>query len=180
MIGQVGFTRGPALGYHLPSLGDRMSTLLTLTTGHPRRQLARGETLVAEEEEGSGELFILEQGRLVVERNGVAIATIAEPGALVGEMSVLLGTAHSATVRAETAATVRVIDNAVAFLERTPLVALHVATLACARLNATSALLAHLRQETAGRAAEQGLLNRIWGALTVPAPSRNGTWKAHE
>ena len=54
------------------------------------------------------------------------------------------------------------------------------ATLACARLNATSALLAHLRQETAGRAAEQGLLNRIWGALTVPAPSRNGTWKAHE
>ena len=68
MSRQVGFTRGPALGYHLPSLGDRMSTLLTLTTGHPRRQLARGETLVAEEEEGSGELFILEQGRLVVER----------------------------------------------------------------------------------------------------------------
>ena len=154
-----------------------MASLLTLTQTQPTRSLAPGEALIRVGEP-TGELYVLEQGRLVVERGGVTLATIAEPGALVGEMSVLLGTDPSANVRAEGPATVRVIDNAIAFLERSPLVALHVATLACARLDATSALLVHLRQEAAGKQSEQSLLNRIWGALTEPAPK--GGWKTHE
>ena len=83
-------------------------------------------------------------------------------------MSVLLGVDHSATVRAETATTIRVIADAMPFLERTPLMALHVATLACERLDRTSALLVELRKETEGRASEQGLLSRIFGALSTP------------
>ena len=64
---------------------------------------------------------------------GLQIATITEPGSLIGEMSVLLGDDHSATVRATTPVEVRVIENAIAFLESTPLVALQVATLVCQR-----------------------------------------------
>lgn len=144
-----------------------MASILALVTGQPARTLSAGETLI-EAGEAGGELYVLERGRLVVERDGVTLATITEEGALIGEMSVLLGVDHSATVRAETATTIRVIDDAMPFLERTPLMALHVATLACERLDRTSALLVELRKETEGRASEQGLLSRIFGALTAP------------
>lgn len=146
-----------------------MASILTLTQSQPTRSLAPGEELVTRGDEG-GELYVLESGRLIVERDGVTLATIAEPGALIGEMAVLLGNDHSASVRAETAAVVRVIDNPIAFLERTPLVALHVATLACARLEATSALLVELKKETQGKAGEQGILSRIMSALSAPPP----------
>jgi CRP-like cAMP-binding protein len=155
-----------------------MASLLTLTQSQPTKTLGAGETLLVAGESG-GELFVLEQGSLVVERDGIELATISEPGALIGEMSVLLGIDHSATVRALAPTRVRVIDNAIAFLERTPLVAMHVATLACARLDATSALLVELKQETTGKAGEQTLLNRIFGALMEPEPKRRG-WQAHE
>jgi CRP-like cAMP-binding protein len=145
-----------------------MASVLALVTGQPTRTLAPGEILIAAGEAG-GELYVLERGRLSVEREGVPLATIAEPGALIGEMSVLLGVDHSATVRAETESTVRVIHDAIPFLERTPLMALHVATLACERLDRTSALLVELRKETEGKASEQGLLSRIFSALSAPA-----------
>ena len=144
-----------------------MASILALVTGQPARTLAARETLI-EAGEAGGELYVLERGRLVVERDGVTLATITEPGALIGEMSVLLGVDHSATVRAEAPTTIRVIADAMPFLERTPLMALHVATLACERLDRTSALLVELRKETEGRASEQGLLSRIFGALSAP------------
>ena len=144
-----------------------MAAILALVAGQPQRRLATGEVLIRAGEAG-GELYVLEAGRLVVERDGVDIAIIAEPGALIGEMSVLLGVDHSATVRAEAETTVRVVEAAIPFLERTPLMALHVATLACERLDRTSALLVELRKESEGKAEEQGLLSRIFNALTAP------------
>lgn len=146
-----------------------MANLLALTNAYPMRELARGERLI-ETGESRGELFILVSGRLVVERDGVTIAKIDEPGALIGEMSVLLGVDHTADVRAEIDSSVRVIDDAIGFLERTPLVALHVATLACARLDATSALLVELRKQAAERHDEHSLLGRILSAVMAPPP----------
>jgi CRP/FNR family transcriptional regulator, cyclic AMP receptor protein len=154
-----------------------MASILALTIGQPQRQLARGDVLI-EAGEAGGELYVLEKGRLVVERDGVAIATIIEPGALIGEMSVLLGIDHSATVRADAPSTVRVIEDGIPFLERTPLMALHVATLACERLDRTSALLVEMRKDAEGKAEEQGLLGRIFSSLTAPPPK--GRWAEHE
>jgi CRP/FNR family cyclic AMP-dependent transcriptional regulator len=154
-----------------------MASILTLVKGQPKRELSRGELLITEGEAG-GELYVLELGSLIVERDGVTIATIDDPGALIGEMSVLLGVDHSATVRAEMHSTVRVIDDAIPFLERNPLMALHVATLACERLDRTSALVVQLRKESEASGAEQGLLGRIFSSLTAPAPK--GRIAAHE
>lgn len=145
-----------------------MASVLALTRALPQRSLAPGEALITEGDAG-GELYVLEQGRLLVERDGFTIATIADPGALIGEMSVLLGVDHSATVRADIASTVRVIDDAIPFLERTPLMALHVATIACERLERTSALVVQLRKESEEKADDQGVLGRIFGALMSPA-----------
>ncbi len=97
-----------------------MASILTLVQAQPLRSLAPGERLIVEGDAG-GELYVLQSGRLIVSRDGVDIASIVEPGALIGEMSVLLGIDHSATVRADRQSDIRVIDDAIGFLERTPL-----------------------------------------------------------
>jgi len=52
-----------------------------------------------------------------------------------------------------------------------PLAAMHVATLACERLNATSALLVEFRKEAEG-GKENGFLERLFGAVTGAAVRR--------
>ena len=94
-----------------------MESLLELAATQPTRTLAAGEVLIAQGREG-GDLFVLESGQLVVERDGVAIATISSPSAVVGEMSVVLGTLNSATVKADRITTVRVIQDARKYLEQ--------------------------------------------------------------
>ena len=147
-----------------------MASLLTLTFSSPTRNLAKGEVLIAEGDPG-GDLYVLETGKLVVEREGIELATVTAPGALVGEMSVLLGTENTATVRATTAASVRVVKDALAYLERQPLVALRVAMLLSQRLDATSALLVELRKGADPKSADHGVFARLMSALTAQASS---------
>ena len=144
-----------------------MTSLLALTATRPTRTLAAGEILLVQGEAG-GDLFILMGGKLLVVRDGVTIATISQPGTLVGEMSVLLGTRNSATVRAETETRVRVIRDAIKLLDSEPDLARRVATLVAGRLDATSALLVELTKQNKGKASEQGLLSRILTTLYSP------------
>lgn len=141
-----------------------MANLLTLTNAQPTRTLAPGDRLI-EAGEAGGELFVLVSGQLAVERDGIEIARISDPGALIGEMSVLLGLDHSATVKALSPVEVRIIEAGLRWLETTPIAALHVATLACQRLDATSALLVELRKSGEGNR-ETGFLERLFGAVT--------------
>ena len=140
-----------------------MATLLTLTYQQPTLSLAPGDVLIKEGDPG-GDLYVLESGRLRVERDGVTLATISAAGALIGEMSVLLGTENTATVRAEKPTTVRVVKDALAYLERQPLVALRVAMLLSQRLDATSALLVEAQK---GKPQEPtGIFGRLMSTLS--------------
>jgi CRP/FNR family transcriptional regulator, cyclic AMP receptor protein len=58
-----------------------------------------GETVLAA---GSttGQLFVLRKGVVEVVRDGLRIATVSEPGAAFGELSVILDKPHTADVRA--------------------------------------------------------------------------------
>jgi len=147
----------------------------------PLETLAPGTHLTTEGTR-SGQLYILESGILTVQREGVSLATIDEPGAIIGEMAVLLGIPHSATVIAQSVARVRVVDDALGTLSQHAEFALHLATIACARLDATSALLVELKGQTSGKAREQALMSRILTALAVTpkgATSKAG-WIDHE
>ena len=108
---------------------------------------------------------MLESGKLTVERGGVAIAKISEPGSLIGEMSVLTGSPNSATVKADGTATVRVVADAMRYIMRQPDIALHIATVLAHRLDATSAVLSELRSEAGASPAEQSRLGRVITAL---------------
>jgi CRP-like cAMP-binding protein len=144
-----------------------MASLLTLTFSQPTLTLEPGDALIKEGDPG-GDIFVLETGKLRVERDGVTLATISSPGALVGEMSVLLGTQNTATVLAEKPTTVRVVRDALSYLERQPLVALRVAMLLSQRLDATSALLVEAQKsgKVVGAAPEQTIFGSLMAALS--------------
>jgi CRP/FNR family transcriptional regulator, cyclic AMP receptor protein len=142
-----------------------MASLLTLTFSQPTLTLGAGDVLIKEGDPG-GDLYVLESGRLRVERDGVTLATVSSPGALIGEMSVLLGTENTATVRAEKPTTVRHVKDALAYLERQPLVALRVAMLLSQRLDATSALLVQAQKGKQEAAAEHSIFTSLMAALS--------------
>ena len=110
-----------------------MRELLALSEDLPLREVAPGDVLVREGER-SGALYVLERGALTVARAGVTIAVISAPGSLVGEVAVLVGGDHSATVTATIPSTVRVAEDGAAFLQSTPEVMLLVAREVAQRL----------------------------------------------
>lgn len=138
-----------------------MTSLLLLTYAAPTLELAKGDILI-DQGRKDGKLYVLDSGVLAVERDGVKIATIDQFDSLIGEMSLLLDKPHSATVRAETEARVRMVDDAMLVLERQPMITLRLATLLCQRLDTTSALLA---EATHGVDKEESLIERLRGAL---------------
>lgn len=140
-----------------------MTSLLLLTYSAPTIELDKGDVLI-NQGESDGNLYVLDSGVLAVERDGVRIATIDQFDSLIGEMSLLLGKPHSATVRAEGKARVRIVKDAMVVLERHPLITLRLATLLCQRLDSTSALLAGLSHEPDAKV-EHSLIGRLRSSL---------------
>jgi CRP-like cAMP-binding protein len=121
-----------------------MRELLALSEDLPAREVEAGHVLV-QEGERSGALYVLERGALSVTRAGVAIAAISAPGSLVGELAVLVGSDHSATVTATIGSTVRVADDGMAFLRSSPEITLLVAKEVAQRMQGLVAYVADLK-----------------------------------
>jgi citrate lyase alpha subunit len=82
---------------HGSSYPAGVTDMLELAADLPEVHLTPGESVVEEGGTGHG-LWVLVHGSLEVRKGDVVVNTITMPGALVGEMSALLGTRHSATV----------------------------------------------------------------------------------
>lgn len=95
----------------------------------------------------SGSLIVLKEGEVEVLRDGKFVATTRQPGAIFGEMSILLGRPHSATVRALTDVQLYVIEDALTVLEQHPSWLLQIARLMAQRVNATTAQLVAMKQQ---------------------------------
>src|ERR1700722_13464818 len=111
-----------------------MRTVLDYCSGGTERKVDAG-ALVLDEGGTSGHLYVLIEGRLEVIKGDTVVATIVEPGAVVGEMSVLLDKPHTATVRVALDSTVYEFADAASFLRDQPAVALLIARLLAQRLN---------------------------------------------
>ena len=109
-----------------------------------------------------GQLFVLRQGEVEIERDGTYINSIATPGAIFGEMSLLLDMTHSATVRAVTDIEVFVISDALRVLEANPTWTLQIARLLAQRVKETTAQLARGRGEDEAMVLPQNFISS-WG-----------------
>ncbi len=99
-----------------------------------------GETVIVDGSK-TGRLLILKKGTVTVEKDGTEIAKVIEPGAIFGELSVLLDQPHAADVRALESSQFHVA-NATTLLEQNPMAVLYVATVLAHRLeNANHALI---------------------------------------
>ena len=95
----------------------------------------------------TGSLIVLKEGEVEVLRDGRFVSSIRQPGAIFGEMSVLLDRPHTATVRAVTDVQLYVIADALTVLEAHPAWLLQIARLLAQRVNATTAQLITLKHE---------------------------------
>lgn len=104
-----------------------------------------GAELITQGGHAGGSLMVLKEGEVEVQRDGKYVSTIKQPGAIFGEMSVLLERPHSATVRALTNVQLYVINDALKVLEAHPSWLLQIARLLAQRVNATTAQLVALK-----------------------------------
>ncbi len=123
-----------------------MADMLTLSAHLPEIEFAPGDVIVREG--GTpGALWILVSGSLQVRKGGVLVNTVTQPGALVGEVAVLLGSAFSATVTAVQPSVLRHTANGRALLESDPEIVMLLAVGLAERLNFVTTYLADLKHQ---------------------------------
>ena len=126
-----------------------MREILDYCTGGVRRDVSAG-AFVVHEGHTTGHLYVLIEGRLEVIKGDTVVAAITEPGAVLGEMSVLLDKPHTATVRAASKSVIYEINDAASFLRQQPAVAILIARMLAQRLNVANTYLADLKRQYAG------------------------------
>ncbi len=94
----------------------------------------------------TGRLLILKEGVVEVVKEGVQIAKVREPGAVFGELSVLLGQPHTADIRALEASQFHVADGPT-LLRIDPIGLLYVATVLAQRLESANQTLLELKRQ---------------------------------
>src|SRR6266481_6532831 len=137
-----------------------MREILDYCSGGVRRDISAG-AFVVHEGHTSGHLYVLIEGRLEVIKGDTVVANIVEPGAVVGEMSVLLDKPHTATVRVASDSTVYEFGDAASFLRDQPAVALLIARLLAQRLNVATTYLADIMQQYAGHGDHLAMVGEI-------------------
>jgi CRP/FNR family cyclic AMP-dependent transcriptional regulator len=141
-----------------------MEELLTLARRYPQRSVAPGAVVIAEGE-SVGTLFVLLSGGLRVEKAGRLITTVTDPGACVGEMSLLLGVPATADVVANEPSVVAVIENANTMLEHEAGLPLALARLLASRLHVMTTYLADIKQQYADHEGGLGMVDVVLGSL---------------
>ncbi len=130
----------------------------------PQVALAPGEVLVREGDSNGG-LWILQSGALQVHKGTVLVNTVTQPGALIGEVSALLGTPYSATVRASVPSVLRHAADAQVLLAGDPAIMRLIAVGLAERLNFVTTYLADLKHQY-GEAPGIAMVSDVLAELT--------------
>jgi CRP-like cAMP-binding protein len=123
-----------------------MSDMLSLAAHLPEVRFAQGDAVVREGDPGGG-IWVLVSGALQVRKGGVSVNTVTRPGALVGEISVLLGGVVSATVVATEPCVMRHAADGHALLASDPAITRLVAMGLAERLHFVTTYLADLKHQ---------------------------------
>ena len=123
--------------------------MLQLIAGHKVQDFAPGD-IILEQGSISGRLLVLIQGEIEILRDDVRVATASAPGAVFGEMSVLLESPFTATVRALKPCSFAIIENPRQFLGSSADASFHIAKLLAGRLDALNKYLVDVKQQYDG------------------------------
>ncbi|MBC8011329.1 MAG: cyclic nucleotide-binding domain-containing protein [Burkholderiales bacterium] len=145
-----------------------MSTFLEIVAGHPVRQIEAGVSLLLQDEPCDA-LHVLLEGEVEVLRDGVRVAKTSEPGAVFGEMSMLLGGACTATVRTLRTSRFASIPDPCAFLAASPVASLHVARLLARRIDTLNRYLIDVKNQYEGHD-HLGMVDDVLGSLMHRQP----------
>jgi len=145
-----------------------MTEFLNLVSGCNTRDFAPGEVIM-KQDSAAGPLLVLVDGEVEVLRDDIRVGKVSLSGAVFGEMSVLLGCAHTATVRALKPSRFAVIEKPHEFLISSAHASLHVATLLAKRLDALSKYLVDVKRQYEGHD-HLGMVDEVLGALMHRQP----------
>lgn len=123
-----------------------MTDMLTLTNHLPEISYKPGEIVITEGGNSTG-VWVLVSGSLLITKNGKEVNRVTQPGALVGEMSILLGVPDSATVEAAELCRMRYAEDGEALLTSNPRIIHLVAVGLAERLNFVTTYLADLKNQ---------------------------------
>lgn len=155
-----------------------MNDMLDLAAHLPLVQFAPGD-IVVREGTAAGSMWVLVSGALQVRKGGQVVNAVTRPGALVGEISALLGGTYSATVIAAEPSLMRFAADANALLTSHPAVTRLVAVGLAERLNFVTTYLADLKHQygdAPGLSMVSDVLNQLAGRqapLTRPGSLRD-------
>ncbi len=147
-----------------------MNDVLAMCSNLPEIRLAKGDRLI-EEAVRTDRLYVLKFGAFEVVRNGIRVVQIDEPGAFLGEISAVLGSAPMASVVATRDSTVHVVDNASASVQGQPELIYAIAQLLARRLAAITAYLVDIKHQYADSNTHLGLMDEVLGNLIAMQPS---------
>ncbi len=135
----------------------------------PRIELATSDVLVAETAQPEG-LYFLESGAVEVIKGSTRIARESTPGAVFGEVSLLLHSCSTATVRAIEPSVFHVARDGEAFLAAHPAIALVLARLLASRLEAVTRYVADIKSQFKESATHLGMVESVVDTLIAKQP----------
>jgi CRP/FNR family cyclic AMP-dependent transcriptional regulator len=142
-------------------------------SAYPVATYGPGEYLLRQGTSTNRLLFLIE-GTVEIVRGEASLARVDEPGAVFGDMAVILGLPHSADVCAVTPARCHVLEDAAALLEAEPTLALYVMTVLARRLGAVNDHLLAARARLGDDGPHRGLfaetLDNIGRAMRIGIP----------
>jgi CRP-like cAMP-binding protein len=141
-----------------------MEELLSIARGHPQRSVGAGDVLIADGTVVVA-LYVLLSGALRIEKGGMPIAVVSEPGACVGEMSLLLGIPATADVVATEPSVVAAIEDAPQMLEGESGLPVALARLLATRLHVMTGYLADIKSQYADHEGGLGMVDVVLGSL---------------
>lgn len=146
-----------------------MKTVPTSLDNLPLQSFAAGDVLL-QEGEATDRMYFLVSGQVEVSKGGQSITRVREPGAMFGEMGMLLGSAPTATVKAVGAVECRVAENADAFLTAHPDVMRYICWVLARRLDSLNRYLVDVKAQFADRADHLGMVDEVLGAIMNRQP----------
>lgn len=141
-----------------------MKSVLSLCQGLPERTFQQGDILMTEG--GRDKLiYVLIEGAVDIYKRDVLVSSQFDPGAIYGELAVLLDVPHTATVKAATNCRTYLVEDANEFLRSHPDLSFQLASLLARKLNSITTYLADLKHQFHGRDDHLGMVDVVLESL---------------